>query len=139
MSILSTLSLPCVVPRPKNGRTCHIPLTASVREILLQIPRGASPYVFAGRCGGRRYDFRRAAQRVRDRAGLPGDFRPVHGLRHSYASFLASSGKVDLYTLQKLLTHSSPQMTQRYAHLADEALARAASVAEGMLGPTPQS
>ena len=42
---------------------------------------------------------------------------------------LASSGEVDLYTLQKLLTHNSPEMTQRYAHLADEALHRAFSVA----------
>lgn len=65
-------------------------------------------------------------------AGLPGDFRPLHGLRHAFASFLASSGKVDLYTLQKLLTHNSPQMTQRYAHLADEALQRAASVADSI-------
>jgi integrase len=42
---------------------------------------------------------------------------------------LASSGKVDMYTLQKLLTHKSPQMTQRYAHLRDDALRRAADLA----------
>lgn len=112
----------------KSGRTSHIPLTPPVRDLLQHLPRTGSVYVFPGRNGGRRYDFRRVAQRVRDRAGLPGDFRPVHGLRHTYASFLASSGKVDLYTLQRLLTHHSPQMTQRYAHLADEALAKAASV-----------
>ena len=41
----------------------------------------------------------------------------------------ASSGQVDLYTLQKLLTHKSPTMTQRYAHLRDDALKRAAGVA----------
>lgn len=35
---------------------------------------------------------------------------------------LASSGKVDMYVLQKLMTHKSPQMTQRYAHLRDETL-----------------
>ena len=39
---------------------------------------------------------------------------------------LASSGKVDMYTLQKLLTHKSPIMTQNvYAHLRDDALKRA--------------
>jgi integrase len=32
--------------------------------------------------------------------------------------------------MQKLLTHGSAQMTQRYAHLADEALLRAAAIAE---------
>jgi len=42
---------------------------------------------------------------------------------------LASSGKVDMYTLQKLLTHKSPQMTQRYAHLRDDTLRRAADLA----------
>jgi integrase len=35
---------------------------------------------------------------------------------------LASSGKVDMYVLQKLMTHKSQTMTQRYAHLRDEAL-----------------
>jgi hypothetical protein len=42
---------------------------------------------------------------------------------------LASSGKVDLYTIQKLLTHKSPVMTQRYAHLRDEALRNASTLA----------
>jgi hypothetical protein len=42
---------------------------------------------------------------------------------------LASSGKVDLYTMQKLLTHKSPVMTQRYAHLRDDALWRASDLA----------
>lgn len=70
------------------------------------------------------------AQRVKKNAGLPDDFRPLHGLRHAYASHLISSGKVDLYTLQKLLTHSSPKMTQRYAHLADDALRKAAQIAD---------
>jgi hypothetical protein len=68
-------------------------------------------------------------KRVREKAGLPGTFRPLHGLRHSFASWLASSGQVPMYELQKLLTHSSPQMTQRYAHLHDDALRKASSVA----------
>jgi integrase len=53
----------------------------------------------------------------------------LHGLRHTFASILASSGKVDMYLLQKLLTHKSPTMTQRYAHLRDETLRNAADVA----------
>ena len=53
----------------------------------------------------------------------------MHGLRHTYASMLASSGKVDMYTLQKLLTHKSPVMTQRYAHLRDDTLKRASNLA----------
>ncbi len=44
------------------------------------------------------------------------DFR-FHDLRHTFAShFIMRTG--DLPSLQKLLGHSSPEMTQRYAHLA---------------------
>ncbi len=70
---------------------------------------------------------------TKEAAGLPKDFRALHGLRHTYASMLASSGQVDLYTLQKLLTHKSAAMTQRYAHLRDEALHRASDVAGNLL------
>jgi integrase len=42
---------------------------------------------------------------------------------------LASSGQVDLYTLQKLLTHKTGAMTQRYAHLRDDTLRRASDLA----------
>lgn len=114
----------------KKGKTEAIPMTASAKQIFQNIERSDSPYIFPGKDGGPRKEFRRIAQRVKKKAGLPESFRPLHGLRHAYASFLASSGKVDLYTLQKLLTHSSPQMTQRYAHLADEAMHRAAKVAD---------
>ena len=34
----------------------------------------------------------------------------------------------DIYRIQKLLTHKSPQMTQRYAHLRDDALRKASEV-----------
>lgn len=114
----------------KKGKTEIIPLTNSARSILESIDRTNNIYVFPGKDGGPRHVFTRVARRVREKAGLPHDFRPLHGLRHVYASLLASSGQVDLYTLQKLLTHSSPLMTQRYAHLADEAMKRAASVVD---------
>ena len=71
--------------------------------------------------------------RIKKAAGLPKDFRPLHGLRHTYASMLASSGQVDLYTLQKLLTHKSAAMTQRYAHLRDDALRRASDLAGDLI------
>jgi integrase len=49
---------------------------------------------------------------------------------------LASSGEVDLYTLQRLLTHKSPTMTQRYAHLRDETLKAASNVAGRLMRET---
>jgi integrase len=47
----------------------------------------------------------------------PADGKPWHMLRHTFASaFVARGGS--LYTLQQLLGHSTPLMTQRYAHLS---------------------
>lgn len=118
----------------KSGRSASIPMSAAARVVLEGIPRRGE-WVFPGKTGeGHRTTFRRVAKRARDLAGLPEDFRPMHGLRHAYASALASSGKVDLYTLQRLLTHASPQMTARYAHLADEAMQRAAGVMDEIVG-----
>lgn len=47
-----------------------------------------------------------------------------HDLRHTCASWLINSG-VDLYTVGKILGHSGPQTTARYAHLADKTLKKA--------------
>ncbi len=81
----------------------------------------------------------KAAKRIKENAGLPKGFRPLHGLRHLYASMLASSGKVDMvYTLQKLLTHKSPLMTQRYTHLRDDAMKRAADLAGDIIDDAMQ-
>jgi len=118
---------------PKAGVDQTIPLNDAARHVLESIYRTDSPYVFPGRNGGQLKKLV-AVNKIRDKAGLPKDFRPLHGLRHVYASMLASSGKVDMYTLQKLLTHKSPQMTQRYAHLRDEALKRASNVAAEIIG-----
>lgn len=111
----------------KKGRTEYIPMNDSAKIILESINNRNSEYVFPGKDGKKRNDYRRIARRVKKKAGLPEDFRPLHGLRHNFASTLASSGEVELYIIQKLLTHSSPQMTQRYAHLRDEALMEASN------------
>ena len=91
---------------------------------------GTSPFVFTGEQGGPRgiHQIETSSRKIRDAAGLPADFRPNHGLRHTYGSHLANSGEVDLYLLQKLLTHIDPKTTQRYAHLRDEVLKRGANV-----------
>ena len=107
----------------KNGKTSTIPLSGPARAVIEKINRVDSPYLFPGREGGKRVEIRRFTKRIAERAGLPADFRPLHGLRHVFASVLASNG-VDLFTIQKLLTQNSPQMAARYSHLADEALRR---------------
>jgi site-specific recombinase XerD len=57
----------------------------------------------------------------------------MHDLRHSYASALVNAGR-SLYEVQTLLGHSSSKMTQRYAHLSNEALMSAASCAGRLMG-----
>ena len=117
---------------PKGGQSAKIPMSPQVKDLLLSLPR-ESEFVFPGRGDKQRVELRRAARKICDDAGLPRDFRPMHGLRHAFASMLASSGQVDLYTLQRLLTHKSAAMTQRYAHLRDEVLQRGADVAGQIL------
>ena len=118
---------------PKGGPDQKIPLNKAARKVLASHPRSDSPYIFFGRGGKQRTEMRAPVNRIRKRAKLPEGFRPFHGLRHVYASMLASSGKVDMYTLQKLLTHKSPQMTQRYAHLRDGTLKRASDLAGSLV------
>jgi len=113
---------------PKGGPDQKIPLNDATKELLEAHPK-TSEYVFPGRDGKQRVDIKKPVNRIKKAAGLPKHFRPLHGLRHAYASMLASSGQVDMYVLQKLLTHKSPQMTQRYAHLRDETLKKASEVA----------
>ena len=117
----------------KSGQIERIPLNEMARSLLCSIEKNTSPYVFPGKKGGRLVDIRREADAIKKEAGLPKDFRPFHGLRHVYASMLASSGKVTMYELQKLMTHKSPAMTQRYAHLRDEALKKASGVMRELL------
>jgi len=117
------------IREPKGGVNQKIPLNQSAREILVSHERTNSPFVFPGRGGNQRVDIKKQVNRLKKKAGIPADFRALHGLRHVYASILASSGEVDMYTIQKLMTHKSPQMTQRYAHLRDETLQRASNIA----------
>ena len=64
--------------------------------------------------------------------GLAGikDFR-FHDLRHTFASWFMMNGG-DLYELAKILGHSNIKMTERYAKLAREHIARTGSTAREM-------
>ena len=117
---------------PKGGLNQRIPLNDAARELLKAHPK-KSQFVFPGRGGEQRTDIKKPVNKIKKRAGLPKDFRPLHGLRHVYASMLASSGRVDMYVLQRLLTHKDATMTQRYSHLRDETLKNASEVAGNII------
>ena len=111
---------------PKGGKDQVIPLNDLSLQVLkdqLAYKREETALVFPSRKNTMRTDIKRAWARIKRMANLPDNFR-LHDLRHTYATILASSGQVDLYTLQRLLTHKSPLMTQRYAHLVEDVLKR---------------
>jgi len=110
------------VKSDKKGDQPTIPLNEMAEKVLVEHAHTekGSKFVFPGRGGKKRTECKRPLLRIREKAGLPDDFRILQGLRHVYASMLVSSGKVDLETLQSLLTQKSPLMTQRYAYLLDE-------------------
>ena len=121
------------IRNPKGGQDVTIPLNEPTEKVLTTHPNIGSDYVFPGLNGGRRNNCTRPMKRIKEKADLPDDFRMFHGLRHVYASQLASSGKVDLYTLQTLMTHKSPLMTQRYAHLRNDTLIQASNVISDLI------
>lgn len=119
---------------PKGKKDQTIPLSDAARELLENRTHvKGNPFIFPGKEDSHRVDMGKHFRAIRAAAKLPADFRPMHGLRHAFASNLASSGQVDLYTISKLLTHKSPVMTQRYAHLRDQTLRNASNLAGDVL------
>ena len=122
------LTLNAMNTKNKKGQT--VPLNNYCMSILNRCNElRISDFVFPGTSGQPYKDsFDETWKRIRKKAGLP--TTRFHDLRHTFASYLASSGKVDIYTLKELLGHSSIEMTQRYAHLVNGALRRAVCVAD---------
>lgn len=91
----------------KTLRYREVPIVPALRPWLAYLPL---PITFEGVKSG--------VRRAREKAGLPGI--GFHVLRHSCASILLASG-ADLYTISKILGHSSVQVTQRYSHMQTSA------------------
>ncbi len=110
-----------------------VPLTKPVLRVLDGVPHQPEvPWVIAGQRPGRRLTGLQYYWRsVRARAGLH-DVR-IHDLRHSYASRALALGE-SLYTIGKLLGHTSVATSARYAHLMHEAEREAAVRVGGSIG-----
>jgi integrase len=114
---------------PKSGKDDIIPLNDQARAVLESNIRTKSEYVFPGRNGKKRTNAQKSINIIKKAAGLPKETRPLHSLRHTFASLAVSSGEIDLYTLQKLTTHKTFSQLQRYAHLADKRIKQGGNAA----------
>ena len=104
----------------KSKRVRHVPILDPLLPRLREWKIGVhGPLMFANSAGNMRQKsdriFQETLHRCLQRAGL-GRIR-FHDLRHTFASHWVMKGG-DLFKLQKILGHSTPQMTLRYAHLA---------------------
>ena len=109
----------------KTGQK-FIALGAPALEILTaQTPRLGSEHVFPADVADKSYDgVSKVWRQVRQAAGMPA--LRIHDLRHSFASVGLAAGD-SLTLIGKLLGHADNKTTQRYAHLSDDPLRKAAN------------
>jgi len=123
---------------PKGIEDQILPLSDKALDVLNEIPKEYdSSWIFYGKDGKQRTDFKGPWLRIRKAAELPKGFR-LHGLRHHFASALVSNG-VSLYTVQKLLCHKDAKTTMRYADLADKTLREAVQLSDTLQSPTKKA
>lgn len=111
------------LPDSKTGSK-SVYLNPPALDLLQALPHVEdNPYVIIGHKPGQHLvDLQKPWRRIRAKAGL--DNLRIHDLRHSFAS-VGAAGGVSLTIIGKLLGHSQPATTHRYAHLADDPLQKA--------------
>ena len=105
-----------LLDKTKNGERREIPMNQTLYDVLLELPRHISGYVFANPKTGKPYNNVKKSFGTALRKSHILDFR-FHDLRHTFASWLVMKG-VDLTTIKELLGHKDIKMTLRYSHLA---------------------
>jgi len=115
-----------LLPESKTGKKTIV-LNAPALTVLSGLPR-VGAYVVAGDSAGTpaespRADLKRPWLLVSRHANLSGV--RLHDLRHNFAAFGAGGG-MGLPIIGKLLGHTQPQTTARYAHLDADPLRKAA-------------
>ena len=113
----------------KQKRTEHLPLAKAAVALLRKVheaQRNGSDFVFPGKSKAKPLvDLKKFWKSLITDADIQ-DYR-IHDNRHTHASQLVSSG-MSLAIVGRLLGHTNPMTTQRYAHIADEPLRAAAEV-----------
>lgn len=145
----------------KQRKLHRVPLSAPALRLLQEIKEeSASVYVFPGADGKPLQDVKRTWSAVCKKAGLlepaPKKDRKgrvmkdkngapimemvpnvrLHDLRHSFASILVSGG-ASLPLIGQMLGHTQVSTTQRYAHLYDDPLRKAAEMVSDAI-PLPE-
>lgn len=142
---------------PKNKESRHAIMGEEVRKMLLDRAAGQTnklDWILPSRAGSKRQwvpdTYARTVQdlgfnRTGEARTLPdgtveyveiSDARlrvVFHTLRHTFASWLVQKGQ-PLYTVAKLMGHTTLEMTERYSHLAPDTLEKAALSLNGILG-----
>ena len=119
----------------KQKKTEHLPLSAAAVELVREIRQQHNQrFLFPStRIDAPIQDLKRFWKAITKAAELE-DYR-IHDNRHTHASHLVSSG-LSLAIVGRLLGHTNPMTTQRYAHLADDPLREAAEVMARKMGNT---
>ncbi|TFB11450.1 hypothetical protein E3V55_03540 [Candidatus Marinimicrobia bacterium MT.SAG.3] len=99
----------------KGGKTRYIPMTATVKEILFNHQEKGYEFPL-------RYGQDHVSHKLRDyykKAKIKN--ATLHTLRKTFGSLLLQDGYADIFTISKLLGHSSVKVTeQHYIYLLDE-------------------
>ena len=112
-----------LLPDSKTGRKAII-LNTPALLILQSLERSGEYVIVSERDDRPRADLNRPWRTISKRAQLPGV--RIHDLRHTHASVGAGAG-LSLPIIGKLLGHTQPSTTQRYAHLASDPLQKASN------------
>lgn len=120
----------------KQKRLHRVPISSAVVDLLKSIRPSVPadcPWVFPGDVEGKPIqEIKRFWDDVRGQAGLE-DVR-IHDLRHTFASVLVSGG-ASLPLIGQMLGHTQVQTTQRYAHLFDDPMRKAAEMIGSIIPP----
>src|SRR5215208_2779439 len=106
----------------KQKRTEHLPLSAQAVALVASLVESSpgAEHLFPGNVSGAPLkDLKKFWTSLMRQAEIAGYRR--HDNRHTYASHLVSSG-LSLEIVGRLLGHTNPSTTKRYAHLADDPL-----------------
>ncbi len=114
---VNTKSRKITLRETKSGDSRIIPINKRLLAVLNQVePNGTKLFPFKDDFVTHKFKKYLRSCEIKDSEALS-----VHSLRHTFASHLVMEG-TDLYTVSKLLGHSSVAVTQMYAHLSPDYL-----------------